>query len=255
MLSKNQIKFIRSLQLKKFREIHRQFTAEGTKLVIDLLEGQVPARQVFATSDWIGEHREKIIGDLVMVTDEELSRVTTLTTAPPVLAVFDIPDISYSPDLINSGLVLLLDDIRDPGNLGTIIRIADWFGIRQVICSETTVDLYNPKVIQATMGSVARVGVSYADPGKWLAQLPAGTRVYGASLEGEDLYKRNLSASGVIVIGNESNGISAGVQQYVTDKIFIPSFSTSAHAESLNASVATAVVCAEFRRRSLFQQE
>ena len=176
-----------------------------------------------------------------------------MTTAPPVLAIFNNPEVKFTADSLKSNLVLLLDDIRDPGNLGTIIRIADWFGIKQVVCSETTVDLYNPKVIQASMGSIARLQVIYTDAVSWLAYLPSTTPVYGTSLDGKNLYERKLSATGVIVIGNEAKGISKGVQKYVTDKLLIPSFSATTHAESLNASVAAAIICAEFRRQSLLQ--
>jgi TrmH family RNA methyltransferase len=152
-------------------------------------------------------------------------------------------------------LILVIDGIRDPGNLGTIIRIADWFGISAVICSETTVDLYNPKVVQATMGSVARVPVHYTDLINVLSDLPSWTKIYGSFLDGENIYEKELLSKGVIIIGNESRGISESVAQFVTDKLHIPSFppgkEAASHAESLNASVAAAVLCSEFRRRTI----
>jgi len=253
MLTNNQVKFIRSLQLKKFRDIHHQFVAEGTKLVLDLLQEQHPVRAVYALQEWISEHPVNPGTELVEAAEKELQRITSLTTAPPVIAVFDISSVIPDPASAENELVLLLDDIRDPGNLGTIIRIADWFGIRQIVCSESTVDLYNPKVVQSTMGSIARVKVHYTDVCVYLEKLSKPVKVYGTTLDGENLYNLHLSASGIIVIGSESTGISGQVKKYLTKKLFIPSFGASNHAESLNASVATAVVCAEFRRQTMLQ--
>ena len=248
MLSKNQIKFIRSLQMKKFREIHHQFMAEGTKLVLDLLESSVPVKMIFATDEWIREHEGKIHAVPVPVTLEELSRITALATAPPVFALFGIQQPDLTPEALKSNLVLVLDEIHDPGNLGTILRIADWFGIRQIVCSENTVDLYNPKVVQATMGSIARISVLYTNIADWLSKIPEGIPVYGTSLDGENIYSQKLTRNGAIIIGSESSGISREARLFITNKLLIPSFSDGAHAESLNASVATAIVCSEFRR-------
>jgi RNA methyltransferase, TrmH family len=257
MLSNSQVKHIHSLKLKKFREIHRQFIAEGSKLVTDLMRSFYHIDSIFATKEWIRENPQLIISgklSITEVTPAEMARITSLTTASPVLAVVDIPmsDLAF-PDL-SSGLTLLIDDISDPGNLGTILRIADWFGISRVICSEDTVDLYNPKTIQATMGSVARVKVTYTDLAGLLQQAAPGVKIYGTFLQGENIYEKDLEQTGVIIIGNESKGISGQVAQFVTDRLFIPGFHApgdpAGRAESLNASVAAAIVCSEFRRRS-----
>jgi TrmH family RNA methyltransferase len=258
MLSRNKVKYIKSLTLKKQREKNRQFIAEGSKLVLDLLDSGHTICEMFATSEWIGKYSSRFHSKKILptsVTEDELSRITALTTPSPVLAIVSIPETTIDPGSYTGGLILALDGIRDPGNLGTIIRIADWFGISAVICSETTVDLYNPKVVQATMGSIARVPVHYADLAGFLSVLPDSLNIYGSFLEGEDIYSMDLAKEGIIIIGNESQGISANVAKFVTDKLYIPSFSarggSAAHAESLNASVATAVLCSEFKRRTI----
>jgi RNA methyltransferase, TrmH family len=258
MLSRNQIKYISALKLKKQRESHRQFIAEGSKLVLDLIDSDYTVTEIFATREWIdlnavSFHSVKIIS--TEVTEDELSRITALTTPSPVLAIVSIPEEKTDPASFTDKLILILDEIRDPGNLGTIIRIADWFGINAVICSETTVDLFNPKVVQATMGSIARVPVHYTDLVVFLSALPSSFKIYGSFLEGENIYKKKLYSTGVIIIGNESKGISGSVAQFITDKLHIPSFplgkNGSSQAESLNASVATAILCSEFKRRTI----
>jgi len=256
MLSGNQVKYINALKLKKNRETQRQFIAEGSKLVIELLNGPYHINEIYATPEWIGMNAAFVRPGKIIpqqVTEKELSRITALNTPSPVLAIVSIPSAEAEPLSFNNNLILALDDIRDPGNLGTIIRIADWYGISAVICSETTVDLYNPKVVQATMGSIARIPVHYTNLADFLSGLPASHKVYGSFLEGENIYTSVLSDKGVIIIGNESKGISQDVEKFVTDKIHIPSFATGKkseeHAESLNASVAAAIICSEFRRR------
>jgi TrmH family RNA methyltransferase len=256
MLSGNQVKSINALKLKKNREIQRQFIAEGSKLVIELLNSSYQVNEVYATPEWIEMNASSVqSGNIIprKVTEKELSRITALNTPAPVLAIISMPSDVAEPLSFKDKLILALDDIRDPGNLGTIIRIADWYGISAVICSETTVDLYNPKVVQATMGSIARIPVHYTNLADFLSGLPASHKVYGSFLEGENIYTSVLSDKGVIIIGNESKGISHGVEKFVTDKVHIPSFATGKkseeHAESLNASVAAAIICSEFRRR------
>jgi RNA methyltransferase, TrmH family len=258
MLSRNQVRHINSLKLKKQREKHLQFIAEGSKLVLDLLESDYRICEIFATGDWIESHASGFpSGNLILttVTDDELSRVTALTTPGQVLAIVSIPEAKINPGSLAGTLTLVLDDIRDPGNLGTIIRIADWFGINAVICSETTVDLYNPKVVQATMGSIARVPVYYTNLADFLSGLPSSLNIYGSFLEGGNIYDMALESHGIIIIGNESKGISDDVAKFVTNRVHIPSFSTgkgsAPHAESLNASVAAAVLCSEFKRRTI----
>lgn len=258
MLSRNQVKYINSLTLKKQREKHRQFIAEGSKMVLDLLDSDYNVCEIFATKEWIDPHTSSFQLKNILpisVTVDELSKITALTTPSPVLAIVSIPETVIEAGSFTGKLILALDEIRDPGNLGTIIRIADWYGISAVICSETTVDLYNPKVVQATMGSIARVPVNYTNLAGFLAGLPESLNIYGSFLEGENIYMKELNNKGIIIIGNESKGISGSVAKFVTDKLHIPSFSTgrgsAAHAESLNASVATAVLCSEFKRRTI----
>jgi RNA methyltransferase, TrmH family len=258
MLSRNQVKHIHSLRLKKQREIHRQFIAEGSRLVIDLVKSPYGLDRIFATEEWLSDHAALLQASRVPfypVKEKELARITALNTPSPVLAVVSIPEDKDEQYSFDDKLVLVLDDIRDPGNLGTIIRIADWFGIDAVVCSENTVDLYNPKVVQATMGSIARVPVFYTDLAVFLSGLPVGTNVFGAFLEGENIYQTDLPEKGIMIIGSEATGISPKVERFVTKKLHIPSFTGKAesmdHAESLNASVATAVICSEFKRRTL----
>jgi len=227
-------------------------------LVLDLLDSNHKVCEIFATKEWIDSNIAACQSGNIhpsTVKEDELFRITALTTPSPVLAIVSIPEKLIEPGSIAGNLILALDEIRDPGNLGTIIRIADWFGISAVICSETTVDLYNPKVVQATMGSIARVPVHYTNLVGFLSGLPESMNIYGSFLEGANIYTMELHQSGVIIIGNESKGISESVAKYVTHRIHIPSFSTgkgsAAHAESLNASVATAILCSEFKRRVL----
>jgi len=258
MLSRNQVKYINSLKLKKQREKYRQFIAEGSKIVLDLLDSGHHVCEIYATGDWIDQYSSSFqLKNIhpVQVTEDELSRVTALTTPSPVLSIVSIPETDAGPVSGRGKLILALDDIRDPGNLGTIIRIADWFGISSVVCSESTVDLYNPKVVQATMGSIARVPVHSVNLENFLSGLPPSLNIYGSFLEGENIYVMELHKEGIIIIGNESTGISDGVARFVTHRVHIPSFSTgrgsAGQAESLNASVATAVLCSEFKRRIL----
>ncbi len=238
MLSKNQIKFVRSLELKKNRKREHLFVAEGPKVVGDLLRAGYHPHSIFSTSP-----RQ----DGQLVTEEELQRISFLQHPQEVLAVFEIPDEEQHP--INpNGLSLALDGIQDPGNLGTIIRIADWFGINAIYCSHDTADVYNPKVIQATMGSIAHVPIIYGDLVELISK--ASCPVYGTLLDGEDIYQQAITPNGIIVMGNEGNGISESVRPLVTHRLLIPNFSNSPEtAESLNVAIATAITCSEFRRR------
>lgn len=257
MISKNQIKLIRSLHLKKARYEHRLFLAEGTKGVLEAAAGPFKVDRIFAIQDWIDTYGRVVAEKefpVEPVTVAEMERITALSTPGPALALIRMKEDSalFVPPLADS-LVLVLDEIQDPGNLGTIIRIADWFGIKKVFCSPGTVEFYNPKVIQSTMGSFCRVEVQYAALPALLSSSGLPRRVYGTFLDGTGIYDHELSPSGLIVIGNESRGISAEVEKFVTDRITIPSYSHNQnelyHAESLNAAIAAAIVCAEFRRR------
>ncbi|MEI6433512.1 MAG: RNA methyltransferase [Bacteroidota bacterium] len=258
MLSKNQIKHIHSLRLRKFREESGRFTAEGNKLVMDLLESRFRISGIYALREWIDANSYAINRKNVPVFEinsAEMDRISQLSTPSPVFAVFEIPTPVAPPAGIDLGWSLALDDIRDPGNMGTIIRIADWFGVEVVLCSETCVDLYNPKVVQATMGSIARVKVIYCNLRNVLKEyVKSGEgQIYGAFLEGNSIYNDDLIKPGIVLIGNESRGISCELEQLVTRKIFIPSYGDAkgGKAESLNASVAAAIICAEFRRKMI----
>ena len=253
MLSKNQIKFIKSLQQKKFRAENALFLAEGTTLVHDLLLSNIlKPSQVFASEAWLlNNNIDKGIG--IIITERELRQISGLETPNEVLAVFEIPNHSLEKALASDNLLLALDGVRDPGNLGTIIRIADWFGISHIVCSEDTVDAYNPKVVQASMGSIARVYVHYTDLGPFLEKKKEGNeKIYAALLEGSNVYKEKLSHGGVLIMGNEAKGISQEVLKYVTHGISIPAFPHAelqkTKAESLNVAVAAAILCAEFRK-------
>ncbi len=255
MLSKSQIQFVKSLKIKKFREEHHLFIAEGVKTVHELLSSSIKIKQLYAVS---GFFRTTVIDASIErfeIKESELERISMLTTPNDVLAVCEMPAYELNPETLKDKLTLVLDDIKDPGNLGTIIRIADWFGIENIICSPQTAELYNPKVVQATMGSLSRIKVHYKDLSAFLGHQTSniGLPVYGALLEGENIYTETLSPSGFIIIGNESKGISETLVPFITHKISIPSFShfkpSIGEAESLNAAVAAAVICFEFRRR------
>ncbi len=251
MLSKSHIKLIQSLKLNKFRKQHRLFIAEGPKIVGELLNSNFRIREVYATEEFI--HKQKSSDGFNLVTQKELERISLLKSPNQVLALVEIPE-EKVPQLHPEELVLVLDGINDPGNMGTILRTADWFGIQKVICSENCAELYNPKVIQATMGSFARISVVYLNLAEFLKRVPSSIAVYGAVLNGSNIYQTQLKSKGLLIIGSESHGISDDVLAFVTNKISIPEFSSSTDkAESLNASVATAILCSEFRRQSKYQ--
>ena len=246
MISKNQIKYIRQLELKKYRRRENVFVAEGPKVVGDLLRRYQPIA-VYATSEWRQETGDR--SQVTEISDDELRRISFLQHPQQVLALFPIPTINYQLSIIHSNLSLALDGIQDPGNLGTIIRIADWFGIDTIYCSEDTADAYNPKVVQATMGSIAHVNIVYTDLLQLFDSLPPSYPVYGTLLDGDDIYQQPLSNEGIIVMGNEGNGISEAIRQRVNRRLLIPCFRKGDTAESLNVAIATAITCSEFRRR------
>ena len=254
MLSKNQIKFIRSLHQSKFREQHGLFLAEGPKVVEELLHSPFRISMVLALESWLNANPLKNNPEieLIAVSEKELERISALVTPNEVLAVVRMPEFTENEPLPEKELILVLDGMRDPGNLGTIVRTADWFGIPRVICSEDCVGIYNPKTVQATMGSIARVKVTYTDLEGLFSQLPAGIPVYGAMLDGEDMYNNELSARGYLLIGSESHGISSHLHPYITNPVSIPAYRKGQRSgpESLNASIAAAILCAEFRRQS-----
>lgn len=248
MLSKNKIKYIHSLELKKNRKKEGVFVAEGHKLVGDLLP-HFHCRLILATTTWLEEHLDIRADEIIEITPEELVKASLLKTPQEVLAIFEQPQYNYTTDVIKDSLCLALDDIQDPGNLGTIIRLADWFGIEHIFCSQGTVDVYNSKVIQATMGALARVKVHYCNLPELISSLK-DVPVYGTFLDGENIYNKPLSENGLIIMGNEGNGVSKEVSQLINNKLYIPNYpSGRTTSESLNVAIATAVVCAEFRRR------
>ena len=245
MISKNQLKYIRQLEQKKYRRRENLFVAEGTKVVGDLLQRYRP-EAVFATSEW--QAPAGITPQLV--TDDELRRISFLQHPQQVLALFPIPEsFTFHFSLFTKKLSLALDGVQDPGNLGTIIRIADWFGISTIVCSEDTVDAWNPKVVQATMGSIARVNIIYTDLPAFLDTLPADFPVYGTFLDGDNIYTQELTPEGLIIMGNEGNGITDAVRAKVNRRLLIPDFHQGETADSLNVAIATAITCSEFRRR------
>ena len=242
MVSKNQIKLISSLHQKKFRQFNQLFIAEGVKVIQELLDASFEVEHIYVTSPIF---TELSANKFSLISDDELKKMSALTVPNNCLAVFKMP---VQKPVVLEGLILALDSIRDPGNLGTIIRICDWFGIRQIICSPDTVDLYNPKVIQATMGSIARVNCIYTELLPVLTQtdLP----IFGTFMDGENIYKSDLADQGIIVMGNEANGISAAVESFVKSRIAIPRFGDLQQTESLNVATATAIILSEFRRKT-----
>lgn len=250
VISKSKIKLIASLSQKKFRDETGLFIAEGTKLVTDL----APAIQCFlliATPQWLSENNDIKADEIIEVDIDELKKVSNQKSPQGVLAVFRQPTYTYNPLELNQKLSLALDDVQDPGNLGTILRIADWFGITDVFCSEYTADAFSPKTVQATMGALARVKVHTVNLTEFLQSCEDKLPIYGTFMDGENIYSKTLTQHGIIVMGNEGNGISPAIEKLVTEKLLIPNYpSGQITSESLNVGVATALVCGEFRRRT-----
>ena len=253
MISKAKQKYIHSLERKKNRTEEGVFVAEGPKVVGDLLQ-VMSAKMVIATSEWLNQHANSLTDtETIDVTEEELRKVSFLQHPQEVLAVFPQKEVPLS--FAYDQCVLALDDVQDPGNLGTIIRIADWFGIENIFCSHSTTDVYNPKVVQATMGSIARVNVVYVDLLELIDSLSDDYPVYGTFLDGENIYEKPLTPYGLIVMGNEGNGISPQVSERVNRRLLIPNYPEGRiTADSLNVAIATAITCAEFRRQSLMNK-
>lgn len=238
MLSKSQIKLITRLKQKKYRIADGFFVAEGVKVINELLESSLQLHHLFTTESFKSYTKNE-----TLITEAELKKISFLTTPNKALAVFKIP----TTKAINpGGLIIALDSIRDPGNLGTIIRLCDWFGIKELVCSKETVDCYNPKVVQATMGSITRVNISYLDLEDFLAE--AETPVFGAFMDGKNIYKSELPKAGIIILGNEAKGISETIEKQVTQRIAIPRFGDLQATESLNVATATAILLSEFSR-------
>lgn len=250
MISKNQIKYIQSLHSKKNREQEGLFIVEGVKLVNEFIQHQkFEIAEIFATTDYSVAHRHILSNNpskFTEITSDELKKISLLTSPNQVLAIAKITVSQLDKDLLKNATTLYLDDIRDPGNLGTIIRIADWFGIKQVICSPTCTEIYNPKTLQASMGAILRVNV-ISMPFNEVLNHAGNIQVYGALLEGSNIYTTQLT-HGLIVIGNEANGISPEVLKHITKPITIPAAGSNG-SESLNAANACAIICSEFHRQ------
>ncbi len=238
MISKSQIKLITSLKQKKYRLLHNLFVVEGIKTIKELLKSNLELHILYTTESFNIDAKYE-----VLISEKDLKRISFLTTPNTALAVFKIP---ASKSVEENGIVVALDDVRDPGNLGTIIRLCDWFDITELVCSKATVDCYNPKVIQATMGSITRVNISYVDLTAYIEQ--SKQPVFGAFMEGENVYTKQLSQKGILVMGNEANGISKDIESLVSNKISIPRFGDLQATESLNVATATAILLSEFKR-------
>lgn len=240
MVSKSQIKLITGLHQKKYRQANQLFFAEGVKVIQEMLQSNFELDHLYQTESLF---EAVSLAQKTTISTVDLAKISALSTPNNCLAVFKIP--KENP-ILQHGLILALDDIRDPGNLGTILRLCDWFGISQLLCSKETVDIYNPKVVQATMGSIARVNVNYVDLQDFIAttSLP----VFGTFMEGKNIYNESLPKEGIIVMGNEAKGISEKLEENIQNRLTIPRFGTLQQTESLNVATATAIVLSEFRR-------
>jgi RNA methyltransferase, TrmH family len=250
MLSKNKIKYFCSFHNKKQRVEYNLFIVEGNKMVEELIHSDYKITSIVATSEWILKHSDyNFTCEVIDATVEDLQKISLLQNPQEVWALVECKSQEKTFSIGENELILALDGIQDPGNLGTIIRIADWYGISQIWCSEDTVDVYNPKVIQATMGAVFRVAISY---GSLIEKLQKCTSIpiYAALLDGTNVYSTELSQKAILIMGNEGNGISKNVIQHINYGIHIPSFNESEKSsESLNVAVATGILCSEFKRR------
>lgn len=240
MLSKGQIKLINSLSQKKYRQKNAMFVAEGIKVIKELLNSNFELERLFSEADLFFTENNK----MQLLEANELKKITKLATPQTALALFKIPQ---KKQTIIEDFIVALDGVRDPGNLGTIIRLCDWFGVKQLLCSKDTVDCYNEKVVQATMGSIARVEVIYGDLAEEISKLDLP--VFGTFMNGENIYESSLSSKGILVLGNEANGISDEIKQLSKHQISIPQFGETKNTESLNVATATAILLSEFKRR------
>ena len=240
-LSKNQLKVITSLQQKKYRSKFGLFVAEGTKVVNEFLKSTFELEHLFCVNDASYEKIEKI----TLISDIELKKISTLKTPNNVIALFKIP---LENSLKKEGFILVLDEINDPGNFGTIIRLCDWFGVDQLVCSKNTVDCYNPKVVMASMGSLTRVSIVNTDLDTYLKEstLPK----YASLMGGENVYKSVLPKNAILVMGNEANGISTTILKLLNHTVSIPRFGNSQQTESLNVATATSILLSEFKRKT-----
>lgn len=250
-ISKAKIKLFSSLSIKKHRKEENLFIVEGTKCVLDTID-YFTLYAIVATKQWAETHRDKINEEVLMTaTPTQISQISSLSTASDVVAIYQLPEWELDKCQLEDNLTLVLDGVQDPGNLGTIIRIADWFGIHQIIASHDTVDVFNPKTIQATMGAISRVKVIYTDL-KALIETYSNLPIYGTLLEGENIYEKSLKSPAFIIMGNEGKGITPAIRELISEGLFIPSYPGDVEtSESLNVGVATAITIAEFRRQEI----
>ena len=241
MISKNQIKFVKSLQKKKFRLESKCFVVESSKNVNEILNSNYKIQQIYATKNWIEKYKIRDDVSINQVNQNELQRISSLKTTSDVLAVVHIP--LEKSDFDFSGINIVLDDVKYPGNLGTIIRICDWFGVKNICCSQETVDVYNPKVVQSTMGSITRVDVIYTDIRKMIEEVDINVKVYGAVMDGYDVNQIKVNKNSLIVFGNESNGISKEIKDIISERITINKIG---EAESLNVASSAAIILNKF---------
>lgn len=239
MVTKHQIKLIKSLSQKKYRRQHQLFTVEGIKGITEFLNSSLELEKLYTTKDIFNVEKSTLISE------QDLKKISALKSPNTALALFKIPD---AKPIKTNALILALDDVRDPGNLGTIIRLCDWFGIKDLICSLETVDCYNAKVVQSTMGSLSRVNVSYLNLDSFIKE--SSISVFGTFMDGDNIYKTSLPETGIIVLGNEANGISSEIKALVDKKIGIPRYGTLKATESLNVATAASIIISEFKRQS-----
>lgn len=253
MISKNKIKLIKSLEHKKFRLKNNLFPAEGNKIVAELLKNGMEVTEIFATPDFL-RSVSSYLHSRIQITETgktDIEKASLLKSPQDALALCPVPQYDIAEVNPAENLVLCLDAIQDPGNLGAIVRLADWFGIQDIICSPDSADIFSPKAVQSSMGSFSRIKVHYGDLCDYLQEIHSKSNIYGAFLEGENIYEAELADTGIIIMGNEGKGIRPGLFPFIKTKFHIPSFSGNVfHAESLNVATATAIVCSEFRRRS-----
>ena len=240
MLSNNVIKIITSLGSKKYRQKYNLFVVEGVKNIGEVIKSSIIIKELFIIEDFWPEatHIKK-----TFIEEKDLKKISFLTTPNVGLALCELPN--YDENIKLNGLSIALDDIRDPGNLGTIIRLADWFGVEDILCTKESVDMYNPKVVMSTMGSFTRVKVHYIDLEKYLSDYKGN--IFGTFMEGESIYEQILPQEGILVMGNEANGISPEIEKLTTHKLSIPFFGKNGSTESLNVAVATSVILGEFK--------
>ena len=251
MLSKNITKIVQNLEKKKFRDKYNLFKIEGEKMVSELLLSSFKISVIYAGEKWLEQHESSLEGIRTeCVTDSEMKSISSFSSLPEVMALAEIPaPVPTARIAVEKELILALNGIQDPGNLGTIFRVADWFGIKHIVCDKDCASIYNSKAVQASMGAIFRTEVSYTDIAGWLSEVSGRTGIFGTFLDGQNIYRTSLPPHGIIVMGNEGHGISSPIEKLVSCKLTIPSFSKGDfHSESLNVGVATGIILSEFKR-------